>query len=311
MHQEYAHLGLDDQPKWRFLAWFDSIGTIAVAVGAVVALAGGIVSFIYLVLPDPSQPPPARNATMKITDNFSRSLRDFLIETGQDLSGYTEAELEQLGREYYISITVEGLRNKSPEIVWNLQDINDLPSSERKHWIHQSLASFEPPVDTYTRTAKVWIQYPPFRGTFYAVIEVEYPNFETLGSPIHTKRFTGRLRQPREGPGPVTTTRMLTTVTTIPARETTAVETIEGTTTALTTINNTSTEVTTTDGTTITGTTMVPTTSNVTIRTTRTTIITKTIPARTSTVTRATTQTVVATAPHVPIVRPTAKITPP
>jgi hypothetical protein len=62
-------------------------------------------------------------------------------------------------------VTVNGLRNKNPEIVWNLRgDIGDLSISERKQWFHQFLASFEPPADSFIRTAKVWIQYPPLRA---------------------------------------------------------------------------------------------------------------------------------------------------
>jgi hypothetical protein len=156
---------LNDQRNGGFLAYFDSVNKIAVALGAVVALIAGIVALVYQLWPNPGPPPPPRNATMTITDSFRARFIDFLLETGQDIAGYSNAELEQLGNEYSVMVTVNGLRNKNPEIVWNLRgDIGDLSISERKQWFHQFLASFEPPADSFIRTAKVWIQYPPLRA---------------------------------------------------------------------------------------------------------------------------------------------------
>jgi hypothetical protein len=132
-----------------------------------VLLITAIVSLIYLLWPNPSPPPPPRNATMAIIDSLPEEpFIDFLLETGLDPADYSRAKLQQLGTLYYVKIAVAGLRNTSPEIVWSLR--GDVPSQERKEWIHQFLTSFTPPADSYARTAKIWIQYPPFRGKFTA-----------------------------------------------------------------------------------------------------------------------------------------------
>jgi len=275
-----------DRSRGGFLSYFDSIERIAVALGAVVVLIGGIVG---LVLKFQSEPPPKREATMRIIDSFPRQFGDFLAETGQDTAGYSTAELDQQGREYEVEITVEGLRNKSAAIVWTLLgDLSHLPFDERKEWSHQFLTSFKPPTNTFKRTAKIWIQYPPLEGKYRAEMVVEFPEYTQLVT-IKTRAFAGRPAQPRGGSHPAVT-KTVPTVTTIPASVTTEVTTIEGTTTAVTTIDGTTT------------TTTVPTSSTVTTTTT--------IPARTQTVMKTVTV-VAATAGRVPVVRPPAKLVPP
>ena len=281
---------LNDQRSGRFLAWFDSAYKIALALGAVVTLIGGIVGLVYLLLPNPAPPTPLQKATMTYKGSLPRiSLGDFLVETGQDDAGYSDAELAQLGNEYEFDVTADGLRNKSTAIFWNLRglDASELPFKERKRWIHQPLTSFKPTAESYARTAKVWIQYPPFQGTFFAEIAIEYPEYTTLFT-LRTRRFTGTTQR-RETSQPGTKTKTIKTVTTTPASIITTVETTESTTTATTTI----------DGTTTTST--VPTFSTVTNTTT--------IPARTSTITKVVPA---ETAPgRVPIVRPNAKLASP
>jgi len=300
---------LNDQPKWRFLAYFDSVEKIAGSVGAVVVLLTGIVGLVYLLWPNPSPPPPPRKAAMKIEQTFpDTTLADFLAETGQSTEDHSSAELDQVGNEYYINIAVEGLRNRSAKIVWNLHDVSELPPNEQTNWIHQLLDTIEPPADDFERTAKVWIQYPPVEGKFFAVIEIEYPDYVTLRS-LRTSSFDGRRMQPREQAQPQTVTRTTTTVMTTPARTTMTVTTIEDTTTAVTTVEVTTTGTTTMNGTTTTSTSTIPTTSTVTITTTRTATVATTLPATTSTVTTTRTETSASTVPaRVPIVRPKAEI---
>jgi hypothetical protein len=72
---------LNDQRNGGFLAYFDSVNKIAVALGAVVALIAGIVALVYQLWPNPGPPPPPRNATMTITDSFRARFIDFLLET--------------------------------------------------------------------------------------------------------------------------------------------------------------------------------------------------------------------------------------
>ncbi len=115
------------------------------------------------------------------------------------------------------------------------------PSQQRAETMDSSVPrELHTPADSYARTAKVWIQYPPFHGKFFAVIEIDFPENESLAA-IHTKSFTGRETQPRERSGPAAVTRTITTVTTIPAI-TTVATTVDGTiTTDTATIPTTST----------------------------------------------------------------------
>lgn len=292
---------MNDQPKSGFLAWFDSIEKIAVSLAAVVALIGAIVALVYKLWPDPTPPPPSQKAALEIRDSFPARFVDFLAETGQDTSTYTNAELNQAGIEYYVDVMVTGLRNKNTEIAWTLRgDLGDLSNDERRKWIHQLLGNVKPPTDNYTRTAKVWIQTPPFRGRFFAEIEIDYPEYETLVV-IKTRPFSGKETQPREQA--VSTTE---TVTTTPATTTEAVTTYETTTAAVTTYQTTTTAVITlADGTTTTTTDTVPTTSTVTVTTTATATVPITIPATTSTITRTTPTPGPA---QVPQLRPPARI---
>jgi hypothetical protein len=186
---------LNEQPNWRFLVYFDSVGKVVAGLTGVVLLITATVSLIYLLWPNPSPPPPPRKATMTIIDSVpNERYRDYLLETGQDSRDFSRAKLRQLGTLYYVQVAVEGLRNRSPQIVWSLR--GRVPNKEREDWIHQFLASFTPPADSYARTAKVWIQYPPFPGKFSAVIEIEYPEDESLYV-VRTDHFSGRT-QPLE-----------------------------------------------------------------------------------------------------------------
>jgi hypothetical protein len=272
--------------RFGFLSFFDSIEKIAVALGAVVVLIGGIIGLVTRCGPEPL---PKREAAMTIKDSFPRQFGEFLVDTGQDPGGYSQPELDQRGREYEVVITADGLRNKSAQIVWTLLgDLSGLPFDERKGWIHQFLTSIRPPANSFRQEARVWIQYPPLQGKFRAEMAIEYPEYTALVT-VKTRAFAGRKGQPRAGSRPAVT-KTVPTVTTIPASVTTAVMTIEGTTTTVTTIDGTTT------------TTTLPNSSTVTTTTT--------VPSRTRTVMK--TVTIVAsTAGRVPIVRPEAKLAPP
>jgi hypothetical protein len=238
---------LSEQRASRFLSSFDSVGKIIAGLSGFVVLISAIVSLVYLVWPDPGPPPPPRKATLTITDDLGeQSFEFFLRSTNRSVEGYSRTQLDQLGRYYLVDVTFEGLRNSSPEIVWSLRSVDPtIQIQDPERWIHQFLARFKPPVNTYTRKAKVWIQRPAMRGTFYALIEIAYPRNETLDE-IRTPTFQGRTGA--EVQRTTTVSKTITIVATVPAKTSTTTTTVEGTisTSTTTTPAMTSTSVVTT-----------------------------------------------------------------
>jgi hypothetical protein len=231
-------------PRWLSWGYFDSLGKIVAGLTAIVVLITGIVTLVLLLLPNPL---PARKATLSGLQFVAQeSLADFLQETGKPTDGHTPAELRQLGNYYIVRVSVEGLRNQQPEIVWSVHSRGQESHLQPELWIHQLLASFEPPAENYEFTAQAWIQRPPVRGRFYALIEVDYPQYAPLAISF-SKDFWVRHPQPIVRPTTTTVTRTYVTVRTTPRRTTTTTSTTSTTpTTTPTTIPATTATVATT-----------------------------------------------------------------
>ena len=261
--------------------WFDSVGKIIGAILALVLLIGGIVTLVNQCSPPP---PPPQNADLDVLDDpppRERSLRYYLNDSGQSerLADYTQAELKQRGNYYAVRITVDGLRGRESQIVWSLDrrdkgtPIEDLADSDQ--WIHQFLQAVKPPANSYTFTAKVWIQRPPYPGNFYAILEIDYPEDQSLAVTA-TPAFVVTEPPPKTEVRYVTTTM----VTMIPATTVSVTTVITPTITATTTTTTTGTTPTTTT----TGTTTTTTTTTSAITTTTTETIPETTTSRVVTV---------------------------
>lgn len=232
------------RPAWLSLAWFDSLGKIVAGLTAIVVLITGIVSLVLLLLPKPL---PLRKATLTDLQLVAQeSYGDFLQETGQSARGHSQAELHQLGNYYIVRVNVEGLQNQNPEIVWSVHSRGRKTQLQPELWIHQPVDAFKPPASSYEFTAQVWVQRPPVPGKFYALLEIDYPQYAPLAIAF-SKDFTVA---PGETPSnakraTTTVTRTYSTVTTVPTHTT-----ITGTTGEQTTSTSSTTAPTTTPATT-------------------------------------------------------------
>ena len=134
---------------------------------------------------------------MTIIDSFPRQFGDFLAETGQDDAGYSETELDQQGNEYEVEITVEGLRNKRAEIVWNLLgDISRLSSDESRPAVTKTIATVT------TIPASVTSEVTTIEGTTTAVTTIDgttttttVPTSSTLTTPTTIPSRTQTVRK--------------------------------------------------------------------------------------------------------------------
>ena len=257
------------RPRWLSWGYFDSLGKIVAGLTAIVALIGGIVSLVLVLSPDPLQ---SRKATLTDLHLVAQeSLEDFLQETGQPRDGYTQEKLRQFGNYYIVRASVEGLRNRNPEIVWSVHSRSQKAQLQPELWIHQvQPPPLDVPANSYEFTAQVWIQRPPVRGRFYVLIQIDYPHYAPLAITF-SKDFSVTAAETVAEPTTTTVTRTYVTVRT--AR------------------NHAITTATTVEQTTSTGTTLIPTTT------------TTTVPGTTTTVLTTTTKTVTSPAP---IVRPPA-----
>ena len=231
-------------PRWLSWGYFDSVGKIVAGLTAIVVLVSGVVSLVLLLMPNPL---PARKATLSDMQFVAQeSLADFLQETGKPTDGHTPAELRQFGNYYIVRVSVEGLRNQKPEIVWSVHSRGQESHLQPELWIHQVLANFEPPAEAYEFTAQAWIQRPPVPGRFYALIEVDYPQYAPLAISF-SKDFWVTHPQAVAQPTTTAVTRTYVTVRTTPTRTATATNTTSTTpTTTPTTIASTTTTVTAT-----------------------------------------------------------------
>jgi hypothetical protein len=240
--------------------YFDSFGKIVAAATAFVALISSVVTLAYRFWPEGSAQPSGNvQAEIKFLRVIPRtSLRTYLFDSGQleTVSSYGSSQLSALGNYYQLDVRLEGLHKKPSYLLWSLVSAEEGSLVDEERWIHQPLSSVVPPDKQYRFTAKVWLQLPSLRGTFYGLIEVDHPENQTLAT-AQTPTFVGLLRPPRPSPGPTTTPTLTTPTLTAP------IVTHPGSTVTLTTTAPTGTttiSATTTD-TTPTNTTPPPTTT--------------------------------------------------
>jgi hypothetical protein len=169
------------------------IAQVLAVVGAVAAALTQAASLVDWVSGKLSDPPAATVAPriVAVERQSSLSLRDYLDDTHQPLTGYTHAQLTQTGFVFAITMHIQGERGSRFGLRWFIVDANR-GARLRGPSFNQVPAIFKPRNQDQLRTYPVWIPTPPRPGRY----EVTFALVNAKGEPVAQKR-TSRLRVSR------------------------------------------------------------------------------------------------------------------
>jgi hypothetical protein len=217
----------DDRPSSPF-DLFDRIGGTARALGAVVALASGIVGLIFLLRGSGTPDIKADLKALELTPNVRA--RAFLAETDQPADQYTQQQLRAVGSIVRLRVQVSGLEGKQAALTWSLYRARPSPARlvDDSRLIRQAATTVTPLAKNFRGIATVWIPLPPLAGPFLAELDLVYKN-STLAY-ARTTAFAGigisppPVKPPPPLPPPPPPTHTETNVTTSTTTSTTLPE---------------------------------------------------------------------------------------
>jgi hypothetical protein len=122
------------------------------------------------------------------------SLRDYLADTHEPITDYTDEELDQTGFVYALTMHIQGERGSHFVLRWFIVDVTR-GTRLRGPSFNQEPAIFKPRNQNQVRTYPIWIPRPPRAGTYevtFALANAEgEPVSQKLSPPFHVRPLRG------------------------------------------------------------------------------------------------------------------------
>jgi len=165
-------------------------------IGAVIAALTQATSLIDWVGENLTDPPVEIVAPriVAVERQSPLSLQDYLSDTHEPLSGYTDAELNQKGFVFALTMHIQGEQGSRFALRWFIVDV-DREARLRGPSFNQEPAIFKPRNQNQVRTYPVWIPTPARAGryevTFALINGKGEPVAQKLTAPFRVSRPTG------------------------------------------------------------------------------------------------------------------------
>jgi hypothetical protein len=173
------------------------IAQFLAVIGAVIASLTQATSLIDWVSEKLNDPPAEIVAPriVAVERQSPLSLQDYLSDTHEPLTGYTDAELNQKGFVFALTMHIQGEQGSRFALRWFIVDV-DRGARLRGPSFNQEPAIFKPRNQNQVRTYPVWVPTPPRAGRF----EVTFALVNGKGEPVAQKLTAPfRVSRPRGG----------------------------------------------------------------------------------------------------------------